>query len=222
MDAPANEHGTRRRTRADALRNRDQILRATIDLIIEQGSNVALEVIAKRAGVGIATLYRHFPDRSSLLRHVQLDVLSRSADEAEVALHEERDAFAALSRYMHNAIDLRASAVMPLLAGRVPMGDELRVARQRGRDAIDALVSRAHREGSLRSDVSTGDIAMLIIRMSMPVPGVSPEENRGLSHRHLELLLNGFLHFLAVDGLPGPAMSVKDLAIPIEKGQNGS
>jgi AcrR family transcriptional regulator len=217
MNNQATEQGTRRRTRADALRNRDQILHATVDLIIEHGSNVPMEVIAKRAGVGIATLYRHFPDRSSLLQQVQLEVLSRSADEAEIALHDERDAFAALARYMHTAIDLRASAVMPLLAGKAPMDDELRTARQRGRDAIEALVSRAHREHSLRTDVSTGDIAMLIIRMSMPVPGVSPAENRELSHRHLELLLNGFLHFLAVDGLPGPTMTVTDLATPIDR-----
>jgi AcrR family transcriptional regulator len=201
-----------RRIRADALRNRELILQATVALIIEQGPNVPMEIIAKRAQVGIATLYRHFPDRSSLLQQVQLEVLRRSAEEAEAALAEETDAFTALARYMHMAIDLRASAVMPLLHGKVPMDEDLVAARHRGRAAIDSLVGRAHREQALRPDVSTGDIAMLIIRVSIPIPGVPPDENLELSHRHLELLLDGFLHFLAVDSLPGPAITVDELA----------
>src|ERR1700754_3683879 len=92
-----------RRSRADALRNREQILRAAADLIVEQGPTTPMETIARRAKVGIATLYRHFPDRSVLLRQVAVDTLRQSSDEARSALAEEADAFTALARFMHNS-----------------------------------------------------------------------------------------------------------------------
>lgn len=198
--------------RADAVRNRDRILRATVDLVLELGPTVPMEAIARRARVGVATVYRHFPDRASLLTHVQLECLRAAADEAEAALAEESDAFAALARYMHKAVDLRVSAVMPMLNDRVQFDDELLAARSRGRAAIDSLVDRAHREGALRPEVTTGDIALLIIRISRPVPGVPATENLELSHRHLEILLNGFLNVLGDHPLPGPTITVDELA----------
>jgi AcrR family transcriptional regulator len=136
--------------RADAVRNRDRILGATVDLVLEQGPAVGMEAIARRAGVGVATVYRHFPDRASLLAHVQLGCLRATADEAEAALAEEHDAFSALARYMHKVVELRVSAVMPLLNDRVHADDELILARRRGRAAIDSLVDRAACRGDDR------------------------------------------------------------------------
>ncbi len=201
-----------RRMRADALRNREQILRAAADLVIEQGPTAPMELIARRAKVGIATLYRHFPDRSVLLRQVALDTLRQSADEATAALAEEPDAFTALARYMHDSLDLRIGAVMSVLADRLPMDDELQEARRRSREAHNALADAAHAEGSLRPDVTAGDISLLIIRFTPPLPGtISPEDNHRLSHRHLELMLDGLLRFLSDERLPGPALSFDDL-----------
>lgn len=211
-----------RRTRSDALRNREQILRAAVDLMVEQGPNVALELIAKRANVGIATLYRHFPDRMVLLRQVTLDVLGQSADAADAALAEEPDAFTALARYLHDAIDLRIGVVMPMLADRVAMDDELLAARDRSQTALQALVKAAHDEESLRPDVGSGDIGLLMIRMTPPLPvALAPEDNHRLSHRHLELVLDGLLSFLAVDNLPGRPLELDELgAIPQDEHGN--
>jgi AcrR family transcriptional regulator len=211
-----NENGERgprqRRTRADALRNREQILRSAVDLIIEQGPTAPMDQIARRAGVGIATLYRHFPDRSVLLRQVALDMLRQNTAEATAALTEEPDAFAAMSRFMHDSIDLRIGVVMPVLVDRIPMDEELLAARQESRSAVDALVAAAHREGSLRMDVTSGDISLLIIRFTPPLPGaMAPEDNHQLSHRHLELLLDGLVQVMFDQELPGPAMSVDQL-----------
>lgn len=212
MDELGEQRPKPRRTRADARRNREQILRAAADLILEQGPTVAMELIARRATVGIATLYRHFPDRTVLLRHVALDTLSRSATEARAALAEEPDAFTALARFMHDSVDLRIGAVMPVLADRVEMDEELLEARRLSREAHDALVVAAHEEGSLRPDVTAGDIGLLIIRFTPPLPGaITPEDNHRLSHRHLELMLDGLLRFLSHENLPGPAMSFEDL-----------
>src|SRR5437660_7832920 len=108
--------GDGRPLRADARRNREQLLAAARDVFVEQGAGAPLDEIARRAGVGIATLYRHFPDRTALMRAVALDLLDRVAAEAEKALAEERDPFEALARYMHAALEQRISAVIPALA----------------------------------------------------------------------------------------------------------
>ncbi|HEY7594820.1 MAG TPA: helix-turn-helix domain-containing protein [Actinophytocola sp.] len=212
MNEPDEPRPKPRRTRADALRNREHILRAAADLILERGPTTPMELIARKAGVGIATLYRHFPDRTVLLRQVALDTLRSSAEVAKSALAEEPDAFTALGRFMHTAIDLRIGAVMPVLVDRLTMDDELLEARRVCREAHDALARAAHDEGSLRPDVTAGDISLLIIRFTPPLAGLlSAENNRRLSHRHLELMLDGLLRFLSHEQLPGPAMSFEEL-----------
>src|SRR5271165_109692 len=100
-----------KRLRADASRNREHILKAARDIFVYDGPQAPLEEIARQAGVGIGTLYRRFPDRHALQRAVALDVLASIAYEAHLALVEEPDAFAALARYMHRALDLRVGAV---------------------------------------------------------------------------------------------------------------
>src|SRR5258708_7601532 len=94
-DAPY-ESGGPVRLRADARRNRDQILSAARDVFVEVGPGAPFDAIARRAGVGIATLYRRFPDRQALMRAVVLDVVGHVGHEARVALSEEPDAFTAL------------------------------------------------------------------------------------------------------------------------------
>jgi AcrR family transcriptional regulator len=205
-----------RRTRADALRNREQILRAAVDLMVEQGPAVPLELIARRAQVGIATLYRHFPDRLVLLRQVALDVLTQATEAANAALAEEPDGFTALARYLHDAIDLRIGMVMPMLADRVHMDEELDAAGEMSQHALEKLVKAAHDEQSLRPDVGSGDIGLMMIRLTPPLPvAIAPEDNHRLSHRHLEVMLDGLLSFLAVDSLPGRPLGLAELgAIP--------
>jgi len=106
--------------RADARRNRDQILAAARDVFADHGPNAPLEEIARQAGVGIGTLYRRFPDRQALQRAVALDILGRVGQEARLALAEEPDTFQALARYMHRALDLRVGVVMPALVDHLP------------------------------------------------------------------------------------------------------
>src|SRR5512133_1407 len=83
--------------RRDARRNRDQILATARDVFLDRGPDAPLDEIARRAGVGNATLYRRFPDRQSLLHAVVLDVFHTVGHEAQLALAEEPDAFGALA-----------------------------------------------------------------------------------------------------------------------------
>jgi|SRR5579859_2645978 len=180
-----------RELRADARRNRRQVLDAAAQVFVEQGADVPLDDIARRAGVGIATLYRRFPDRAALARAVALDVLARTADEARAAEAEEADPFDGLARYMHRALDLRISAVMPALLGHISFEDEeLRLARAQAVAPVLRLIDAAQAAGRLRSDVAFGDIGVLLVRLGRPLPGGLPAElDVRLAHRHLDLVL---------------------------------
>src|SRR5690349_22997089 len=135
---------SRGRLRADALRNRQHLLAAARDVFVELGADAPLEEVARRAGVGIATLYRRFPDRQTLQRAVALDVLARVAQEADRALAEEPAAFLALARYMHRALDLRVGAVMPVLMSELSLADEaLLHARDVAAAPVQAMIATA-------------------------------------------------------------------------------
>jgi AcrR family transcriptional regulator len=203
-----------RRGRGDAHGTRQRIVEAAVDVIAEQEKNAPLELIARRARVRMATLRRHFPDRADLERHIAIDLFVRAKVEADSALAEEPDAFKGLVRYMHSALDMRISAVMSVLFEQFPLDEEFIAAREAAWTAFNQLVAAAHREGSLRSDVVSGDIGMLLARLARPLPGAFPPDvNRSLSHRHLELVLDGLLRVFANDGaLPGPEMTIEDLA----------
>jgi len=201
--------------RADARLNRVRILVAARDVFVEQGPGAPLEEISRRAGTGIGTLYRRFPDRQALMRAVVLDALERTTEEAHRAIDEEADPFAALVRYMHAALDTRIAAVIPVLLEEVPLDDdEILRSRDRSTRLVQGLIDAAHRAGTLRPDVTFGDISMMIVRLSRPLPGgFSRELNDQLAHRHLELVISALC--AAADGpaapLPGPAMTLEDL-----------
>lgn len=202
-----------RRLRADAQRNLERILVAARDVFLEQGFDAPFDEIARRAEVGIATLYRRFPDRQALARGVALDVWRRAAQEAQLALAEESTSFQALARYMHRALDLGAGAVMPTLAGQAVLDDEMRAARDQSVEHLQRMIAAAHAEGTLRADVALSDIGLLLIRLNRPLPGSIPRAlDQAIAHRQLDLALAG----LRTDAAPpapllGPALTLADL-----------
>lgn len=201
--------------RADAQRNRERLLAAARDVFVDQGPDAPLDAISAAAEVGIGTLYRRFPDRRALVRAVVLDVLALAAEEARVALAEEPDAFRALARYLHRALDLRISAVMPALLDHIPPDDEeITSIRTRSWGLFQQLVDRAHAAGTLRPDATFADIGFLLVRLARPLPGPIPRDlNNRLAHRHLELVLDGRRTDRAEPAapVPEPALTLADL-----------
>jgi AcrR family transcriptional regulator len=203
-----------RALRTDARHNHGRILGAARDVFVERGSGAPLDEIAKRAGVGIGTLYRHFGDRKTLMRAVILDALVRTGDAGERAIAKGPDAFGSLTTYMHAVLDLRIAAVIPVLLDQVDLeGDELTSARVRGARLLQQIVDAAHEAGGLNSSVTFGDIGLMLIRLSRPLPGgVSVKLNTQLAHRHLDLLINGLRPAdAATAALGGPALTLHDL-----------
>jgi len=193
-----------RRLRADARRNEEQLLAAARQVILERGAGAPLEEVARRAGVGIGTLYRRFPDRPALLRAVVIDALDRSRRAAESALAEESQGFDALVRYLHAALEARISAVIPLVLDRLGFEDEeLRPAREASAAAMQRIVDAAHADGSLGADVSFVDVGTMLVRLSRPLPGAVPAElDAQLARRQLDLLVRG----LRTTAEPGPQL----------------
>ena len=192
------------RLRADARRNRDLVVAAAKEVFVELGVDAPLEEVARRAGVGIATLYRRFPDRQALMRAVALQVIEEVIGEARAVLADEPDAFRALARYLHRALDLRIAAVMPILDGRLDLdGEEKLLAAHRELTPLyEMIVRRAHEQG-LRSDVSTGDLGLIVIRLARPLPGAFPRDfDDELAHRQLDIFLDGLR--------PGASGSARD------------
>ena len=199
------------RPRADALRNRERIVAAAQQMFIEFGPEVPFDEIARRAGVGNATVYRNFPDRSSLVREVVCTVMDRTAEQAELALAESGDAFEALSRFVHAAADERIGALCPMLLGDFDKNHpDLLASRERIESLVEGMMERARAAGQLRSDVAVGDLLVGASQLTRPLPGTACEGMDRFVHRHLQLFLDG-LRAPARSELPGMAATMEEL-----------
>ncbi|MFD8979506.1 TetR/AcrR family transcriptional regulator [Streptomyces sp. NPDC059564] len=197
--------------RADAVRNRERILVAAREMLVEFGAEAPLDEIARRAGVGNATLYRHFPDRAALVHHVVLYVMDRVTALAEDSLAEEPDAFAALCRFTHAAADERIGALCPMLAGDFDHEHPELLAASGALDAaVETLVATGQRDGLLRTDIGVGDLMVALSQLSRPLPGTHCLGMDRFVHRHLQLFLDG-LRAPARSELPGEAATLQDL-----------
>jgi AcrR family transcriptional regulator len=199
------------RPRADALRNRERIVAAAREVFVEYGPDAPLDEIARRAGIGNATLYRHFADRHALVHAVVLSVMARATDQAERIAAEEADAFAALRRFTHAAADERIGALCPMLSSAFD-GDhpELDAQRELLEVAVEGLMERARRAGRLRDDVAVGDLMVALSQLTRPLPGTGCPNMDRFTHRHLQVFLDG-LEAPARSELPGSAATLEDL-----------
>jgi AcrR family transcriptional regulator len=201
----------RKAPRADALRNRERIVTAAREMFTEFGPDVPLDDIARRAGVGNATVYRNFPDREALVRDVVCSVLDRTSEAAELALAQTGDAFSALERFVHASADERVSALCPMVQSTFDQyHPDLVASRERIEQLVEQLMDRARTAGQLRADVSVGDLMVVVSQLSRPPAGTGCLTLDGFVHRHLQLFLDG-LRAPAPSVLPGTALTLEDL-----------
>ncbi|MFD7610973.1 TetR/AcrR family transcriptional regulator [Streptomyces sp. NPDC059828] len=207
----ATTEGRATRPRADALRNRERIVTAAREMFVELGPDVPLDEVARRAGVGNATLYRNFPDRAALVHEVVLSVMRRTTARVEEAAAAEADPFAALVRFAHAAADERIGALCPVLSGAFDKDHpELLAEGHRLEASVQGLVERAQTAGRLRPDVAVGDLMVALSQLTRPLPGTGCLDMDRFVHRHLQLLLDG-LEAPARSELPGAPATLEDL-----------
>ncbi|WP_343239988.1 TetR/AcrR family transcriptional regulator [Streptomyces sp. SID12488] len=199
------------RPRADALRNRERIVAAAREMFVEFGAEVPIDEIARRAGVGNATVYRNFPDREALVREVVCSVMDRTSEAVELALAETGDAFAALERFVHVTADERIGALCPMMSSTFDQHHpDLEAARERVERLTGEIMDRAKAAGQLRTDVGVGDVLVAVSQLSRPPAGTACTSIDRFVHRHLQLFLDG-LRAPARSELPGKAVTMEDL-----------
>ncbi|OAA29571.1 transcriptional regulator [Frankia sp. EI5c] len=156
--------------RADARRNRDLIIEAALGVISERGSAASMEEIARAAGLGVGTLYRHFPDRQTLLDSVTADVVrelhatcQRRAAQAAQAVRPARtgSGWAALSALVEYCAD-RPLALIKALNGGASAEPEISRLLGEINELLVRIVEAAQAEGTLRADFPAAEVVGLI------------------------------------------------------------
>ena len=189
MTSDMGEHSSKtiRQPRTDAVRNRERVLEAAKSVFSTGGPDASLEAVARHAGVGIGTLYRHFPNREALVEEIYRTELAEVADTAAQLL-ERHPPKAALRRWM----DRYASFV----AAKRGMAESLHAmfdsgamqtsdSRESITGAVDLLLRAGADDGSLRSDVQADDVVSSLIGIFLA--SGSPEQ----TGRMLDLLVAG-------------------------------
>jgi AcrR family transcriptional regulator len=157
-----------RKPRADALRNRERILEEAKTAFTREGGNISLEDVARQAGVGTGTLYRHFPTREALLQSVYRAEVAKLAEE-ERALSASLPAPEALRSWMLLFIDyvatkkIIAPALNSFVGGTTVLFESSRAPIT---DAIHSLVNRAVASGDIRADLDPLDLLRALVGVS--------------------------------------------------------
>ncbi|WP_372516001.1 TetR/AcrR family transcriptional regulator [Streptantibioticus ferralitis] len=204
--------------RVDAQRNLEHVLRAAREVFGELGYGAPMEDVARRARVGVGTVYRRFPSKDVLVRRIAQEETARLTEQARAALGQEDDPWAALSRFLRTSVASGAGRLLPPQVLRVEAGvpeiAEPRVPQQResgpvesrveqrsaggehGDDGISALlavvgqlVERARAAGELRPDVAVADVLLVIATAAPSLPDAA--QQAAASARLLEILLEG-------------------------------
>ncbi|WP_372668405.1 TetR/AcrR family transcriptional regulator [Amycolatopsis kentuckyensis] len=173
--------------RADAKRNYERIVATAKDLFTAQGADVPLDDIAKKAGVGAGTLYRHFPTREKLFEAVYRDEIEVLADRAYV-LHDELPPWEALEAWLGEQVTwvVERHKLATILKESIDSGSEtFQYCQVRLREAVGVLVDGA--AGLIRPDVAGPDVLRLGHGAGMAVRNCSPEDGK----RVLDVILDG-------------------------------
>ncbi|MGP3690337.1 TetR/AcrR family transcriptional regulator [Streptomyces sp. IBSNAI002] len=192
---------TPRPLRADALRNVEKIVRAARDVYAEQGPDAPLDEIARRAGVGIATLFRRFPDKAALLRAVlEQQFTQQVLPVIEHALDDE-DPRRALTSVIEAALTSAADEHHVLTAAR-NAGIITSETSARFFDALDPLVTRGQQAGVIRADLVPDDVKRVMGMLVSVLWTMDPAE--GGWRRYVTLVVDG-LSPAAATPLPNPS-----------------
>jgi AcrR family transcriptional regulator len=198
------------RLRADARRNRDRIVAAAKTWFATHGPDAPTEEIARSAGVAPGTLYRHFADREALIRAVAVNNFESAFAEADAAVTEEASAWDALVRILRQSQELRLSfrllTAYPHVHAILKKERDVDRSRRHMIELLDRVVRRAQAEGTLRTDVGTGDVAVMFALLAHPLSIEWTDAAQMASERCMALLLESLRAGAPHDTLPGHAI----------------
>lgn len=177
-----SQSDTPKPARADARRNLDALLRAAMEVFAESGVDAPVREIAERAGVGVATVYRHFPQRSDLIVAVLRTKIDACAD-AAAELANEYGPGEALSQWMQRFVDFLATKrgfAGALHSGDPAYGGLKPYFAQRMEPALHGLLERAAAAGAVRSGVNAEDLLNAVATLCHGPGGEQPPYARAM------------------------------------------
>jgi AcrR family transcriptional regulator len=172
--------------RKDALEHRRALLRAAAQVLAEQGLDAPLEAIAERAGVGRATLYRNFADRTALA----LAVLTQEVDDFADRTRARGDGADGFFRFLEDLADLGVRNAGFSSAVRMRAPDALAPLRARVMEAGRSPLRRSQDAGLVRKDLEPTDITVMASMLAVGLGG-DEVERRAVNRRALDLLVHG-------------------------------
>src|SRR5262245_43502486 len=187
--------------RAQAARNDQRILDAAREVFVAD-PDAPIAAVAERAGVGMSALYRRYPSKQDLLARLAADGLRRYLTEAEAALADHGDPWAAFVGFMGRIVDADTHALVLRLAGTFTPTKDLYDDAERGQELNLALLERTKSAGAVRADLDVNDLSFVFEQVASIRLG-DPDRTRQLRHRYLGLLLDG-LHTPSPEPLAGP------------------
>lgn len=187
---PKHSEPVPRKPRADAQRNRERILEIAKDAFTRSGANISLDDVAKQAGIGAGTLYRHFPTRDALLEAVYRTEVEKLAA-AERKFAEAMPPIEALQAWMLLFVDYIAAKQIIAPALNTLVGGPSKLFETSGAliiGAINALVERAIKSGDIRSDLDPLDLLRALVGVSNVATGPDWAQS---ARRLVEILILG-------------------------------
>lgn len=179
-----------RKPRADALRNREHILAVARELFAEEGPNVTLDDVVRRSGLGVGTLYRHFPTRDALVEALYLSELEKLVV-AEQELAKTHSPVEALRAWMILFLDLIATKISIKEALSAMVGGTEELYAKSGemlRSTMTSLTDRAVAAGEIRLEFEPLDLLRAISGVAMASPDSNWHEN---ARRMVDVLIAG-------------------------------
>lgn len=177
--------------RADARRNRSKIVAAARAVFAESGSEAQMDDVAARAGVGVGTVYRHFPTKTALRAALVREHFEAKLEEAEVVAAADGDAFELLAGYLRGQCETCAADAAlrdAMLDGDEAVWEPSAHLRTALLGHLEPLAERAKADGTLREDFTVADVPVMMCGVSAVMARTGPGADW---RRHLELLLDG-------------------------------
>jgi AcrR family transcriptional regulator len=157
-----------REPRSDAARNQQILVRAATAAVHREGLRVPMATIAADAGVGIGTLYRHFPTRKNLLSYLTHASFEQVLANAKAAESNATTAAGALRQFIEAAISQRNELVLPLHGGPPLTWPRTRIVREHVHQIIQQIIDRGRADGTITRDVTPHDIVVFGAMLAQP------------------------------------------------------
>jgi AcrR family transcriptional regulator len=169
-EAPIKAQPNAQRLRSDAAANRERILAAATIAVRRDGEKVPMATIAEEAGVGIGTVYRHYPTRPALLAALTLRSFHLVLAHARTAALSDEPAPTALAQFLEQTIAARDEFVLPLHGGPVIHDEKIVALQSEIRNLLEQVLARGRRDGTIRPDASPIDIIIAGAMLAQPLP----------------------------------------------------